>query len=451
MLQSPPPSPENSADFDGEGALDRYANAAAARVRPRVASNWMLWSIAAFFLVFILWAAFAQVDRSVRALGRVVPSAQLQTVSNLEGGILSEILVSPGQTVSAGDVLVRLDPTVSGSDYGSSRIAIASLEARVARLAAEAQGTAPDWSRASFGPADIISTERMLYGTRLAELSSISSQGRARIAQAQQAVVQASAQLAARQSAANAAASELRMIQPLVARGLEPQMSLVRSQSAAASAASDAAAARAAIASAQASVAEAQANIRQLQQDWRARAGSELSNARAELATRREAVPALADRVSRTAVVAPMAGKVNRILLNTIGGSVTPGAPIVEIVPSRDALIVEAQVDPKDISAIRIAQPSRVTLTAFDSSIYGSFEGSVISISPDATVDERTGQSHYSVRIKTKANGVKDQNGKALPIAPGMVADVRLLGEKRSILSYIMSPLSKVTTEAMRE
>ncbi len=439
-----PQEPENEAE-------PGYADMVVERLAPRRAANWMLWTILAFFLIFLIWAALFELDRTVRAVGRVVPNAQLQTVSNLEGGIISEILVRPGQTVAAGHVLVKLDQTQSGAEFGSNRIAVAALEARVARLTAEAQGTAPDWSRASFGPTDLVAAERSLYASRIAEYGSLGQQGGARVVQARQAVAEAQSLLAARQAAADAAASEYRMIRPLVERGIEPQMSLVRAQSAASSAASEVAAARSNVARAQAAVIEASAGTRQLQQDWRARSGLDLTTARADLAARRQTAPAIADRMTRTAVAAPMAGRVNRILLNTIGGSVPPGAPIVEIVPSRNELVVEAQVDPKDISAIFMDQPARISITAYDTAVYGTLDGSVITISPDSTQDQRTGLSFYTVRVKTKVTALRDRNGKALPISPGMVADVSLLGEKRSVLSYILSPLTKVSQQAMRE
>jgi membrane fusion protein, adhesin transport system len=436
---------------EGETDDDSYAAYVVERVRPRAASTWMLWAILAFFVTFITWAAFAELDRTVQAMGRVVPNAQLQTISNLEGGMISEILVRPGQNVAAGQILIQLDQTLSGAEFGSGRIAIAALEARAARLTAEAQGSAPDWARAAFGPPDLIAAERALYATRMSEYASLGQQGAARSAQAQQSVQEARSQLAAREAAAQAAESEYQMIRPLVDRGLEPQMSLTRARGAALASASDASAARSAFMRAQAGIAEVNASARQSQQDWRARAGVELTNVRADLATRRQGISAVADRASRTAVAAPMAGKVNRILQNTIGGSVAPGAPLVEIVPSRNELIIEAIVDPKDISAIHMAQPARVSLTAYDSALYGALDGAVTTISPDATVNERTGQSFYSVRVKTKLTSLKDKNGKAMPITPGMVAHVSLLGEKRSVLSYMLSPLTRISQQALRE
>jgi adhesin transport system membrane fusion protein len=202
---------------------------------------------------------------------------------------------------------------------------------------------------------------------------------------------------------------------------------------------------------AQANVATAVATGQEQVSSWRARAGAELDTAQAELAARRQSIPALADRLRRTTVTAPIAGRVNRVLVNTPGGTVTPGSALVEIVPSADTLVIEAQFSPKDIATVRVGQRAKVSITAYDSSVYGSLEGEVIAVSPDATVNERTGESHYLVRVRTKAKALDASGGRHLPITPGMLADVSLLGESQSVLSYILSPIVKLKDSAFRE
>ena len=137
--------------------------------------------------------------------------------------------------------------------------------------------------------------------------------------------------------------------------------------------------------------------------------------------------------------------------MTTVGSAVAPGAPMIEIVPSEEALLVEALVRPQDIAFVRIGQEGTVNITAYDSSVYGSLKGEVVSISPDAMVNEKTGESHYLVQVWTETNALKDKNGKPLPIGTGMVADVSLLGEKRTILQYILTPITKLRETAFRE
>ena len=228
-------------------------------------------------------------------------------------------------------------------------------------------------------------------------------------------------------------------------------MTLVQLQSGAAVAAGEAAQAAAAIARAQAAVGEARAMLGQVRETWRAQAGADLAAAQAEMAARARTMPALADRVRRQLLTAPVDGRVNRVLVTTVGSSVPANQPIVEVVPSADRLTIEAAVSPRDIAAVRLGQRARVNITAYDSAIYGGMEGRVVTISPDATIDERTGDSHYTVRVEGDAAAFRDAAGRRLAIGPGMTADVNLLGDKRSVMAYLLTPLVRLAENAARE
>lgn len=419
------------------------------RLRPANASNLLLWAILAFLAVFVLWAAFTEIDRTVRGDGRVVPSSRLQVISNLEGGLIAQILVRGGMDVKAGQVLLKLDPTQTRAELGSNSAATGALAAKIARLEAELDGREPVYPAGA--DAAQVRIERALHDARMAELASLLAGAGARQAQASRAVMEAQSMLAARQSAREAAASELEMIRPLVERGIEPRLALIQAQNAARITASEALAQTEALGRARAGASEAAAEANRVRQEWRARAATELAGVQAELAARTPSTPALTDRVLRTTVRAPVAGRINRVLVTTIGGSVAPGQPLVELVPLRDQLQIEARIRPQDIGSVHINQRARVDVTAYDSAIYGSLEGKVTSISPDAVLDERTGESFYLVRVLTRASALSDKRGRKLPIGPGMVASVSLLGDKRSVLSYILTPITRVTDEAFRE
>jgi membrane fusion protein, adhesin transport system len=422
------------------------------RIEPRSASNVLLWTILGFFIAFILWASIVQIDRTVRAPGRIVPSARLQVVSNLEGGIVAAILVRSGDLVRQGQALIKLDPTQSGAELGSSEVQVVALQAKIARLEAEVAGREPMYPvpRDAAG-ADQVSIERALHQSRMSDLAALVSANNARASQSLAAVAEAQAAYRARVSARDSAERQLSMMQPLVERGIEPQMTLVQLQNTAAVAASEAAQAAAAVGRAQSGVAEARATLSQVRQNWRAQAGTELATAQAEMAARSRTVPALAARFGRSTVAAPVTGRVNRVLVTTVGSSVGAGQPIVEVVPSNDTLTVEALVAPKDIGFVRIGQKAKINVSAYDSAIYGGMEGEVVTISPDATIEERTGESHYTVRIRADAKSLRDSAGKPLTIGPGMTADVSLLGDKRSILAYILTPIARLGETAFRE
>ncbi|HEY6815930.1 MAG TPA: HlyD family type I secretion periplasmic adaptor subunit [Croceibacterium sp.] len=420
------------------------------RIRPRAASNLLLWAILGFVVIFLVWAAFAELDRTVRGQGRIISSSQLQIVSNLEGGIVDAILVRTGQEVRRGQELVRLNPTMTGAELGSGEATLGALRAKIARLEAEVAGRSPVYPAAADATmASQIAIERSLYAARMANLSSINAAAQARLVQSQRAAAEASAGHQARVAASEAARTELLAIRPLVERGIEPQLSLVRAESAAAVASSEAAAAAASVSRAQAAIVEARSMLAQQQQDWRSIAADELARTRAEMAARQSALPALADRVERTSVRSPLDGRVNRVLVTTVGGSVGPGAPMVEIAPDRETLLVEAMVMPKDIGRVRIGQSAKVDITAYDPSVYGSLSGRVAAISPDAVADERSGQTYYLVQVRTDSD--RTGSGRKLAIGTGMVADVSLLGDKRSVLSYLLTPITRLSERAFRE
>ena len=422
------------------------------RMKPKALSNLLLWLILGFFVSFVIWATVVELDRTVHAPGRVVPSSRLQVLSNLEGGIVSQILVRAGDVVRRGQALVRLDRTQAGAELGSSEATVGALSAKIGRLQAEIAGRDPVYPAATTPAlAEQIGIERSLHTARMSDLASMSQAAAAREAQANRAVAEARAAYQSRISARDSARRQLDLMRPLVQRGIEPQITLIQLENTAAVATTDAAQAAAAVARAQASVAEAHASLAQVRGAWRAQAGTELATAQAELAARRQAVPALAARLSRATVASPVDGRVNRVLVSTIGASIGAGQPIVEVVPSADALTVEAKVNPKDIASVRIGQRARVNITAYESGIYGGMDGQVVTISPDATVDERNGESFYIVRVRADAQNFRGPSGQRLVIGPGMTADVNLIGDKRSVMAYILSPFTRLREDAFRE
>jgi len=422
------------------------------RIKPRTASSVLLWVITGFVVIFFIWAAFAEIERTVRGLGRVIPSSQLQIVSNLEGGIVSEILVRQGQLVRTGDPLIRLDPTQSGAEFGSGEATLTALLVKIARLRAEVQGSTPVYPATSSPVvAYQIRIEQSLHASRMSDLASLSAAGQARVVQSERAVAEAQATYQARVSAREARQAEVRIIRPLVERGIEPRLSLAQAESAAAIAASEAEAAAATISRASAAVSEARSSLARVHQEWRSLAANELATAQAELSARQRALPALANRLERTVVRAPLPGRVNRVLVTTRGGSVAPGAPLVEIVPSEESLLVEARVSPDDISFVSLNQRAKVAITAYDRAVYGTLDGRVVGMSADAITDERTGEAFYLVRVRTSASALRDARGRPMPIGAGMVAEVDLLGDTRTVLQYILSPITRLSETALRE
>jgi len=421
-------------------------------IEPGKASKLLFWGILLFFVVFIVWAALAEIDRTVRGMGRVIASSELQVVSSLEGGILEDILVRPGDSVSAGQPLLRLDPTETGANLGSTEATAQALDMKVARLTAEVTGRAPRYpAPADEEAARQLEIERALYSSRQASLRSALSAGQAQLQRSRQSVAEAEAAIDSRQSTLTRAEAELAAIRPLVENGIEPRMSLARAESEASTARSDLAGARASLGRTQAQVAEALANLASIRQDWREQAASELAVTQAEFESRSSTLPALQERLQRTTLRAPIAGKVSRVLVTTRGSAVNPGEPLVELVAQEDSLLVEARVSPQDIGNIRIGQKAKVGITAYDQAVYGTLEGTVSTISADSIQDPQSGEVYYLVRVMTKENALEGPGGQELAIGPGMVADISLLGDKRTVLQYILTPITRLSETAFRE
>jgi adhesin transport system membrane fusion protein len=416
------------------------------RIKPRTASNVLLWGVVAFVVAFFVWASLTELDRTVRGMGKVIPSSQLQIVSNLEGGIVSEILVRGGQQVRAGQELVRLDRTASGAEFGSGEATAGALIVKIARLQAEIEGRAPAYPNAtSPAIADQIRIEQALHASRMADVGGAVAAAEARLTQARRAIAEADAAYAARVTTRNARQQEARIIRPLVERGIEPTMSLIEAESGASVAASEVEQAAAAQSRARAAAAEAASMLARTRQEWLSQTANELASAQAELSARSRQLPALADRMRRTVVRAPVSGRINRVLVTTRGSAVQATQPLVELVPSDESLMIEAQIRPEDIGFVRMNQSARIAITAYDRSIYGVLEGRVVNISPDATLNERTGETFYTVRVRTQSNALRDPDNRPMQIGVGMVAEVDLLGDRRTVLQYILTPIARLT------
>jgi adhesin transport system membrane fusion protein len=159
---------------------------------------------------------------------------------------------------------------------------------------------------------------------------------------------------------------------------------------------------------------------------------------------------ALEDRVTRTAVRSPVNGTVKQVKINTLGGVIQPGMELMEIVPLDDSLLVEAKVGPKDIAFLHPGQKAIVKLTAYDFAIYGALTGKVEHISADTIKDEHEQESYYLVRVRTDKTDLGTQE-KALPIIPGMQAEVDILTGKKSVIEYLFKPLLRAKGRALRE
>ena len=404
--------------------------------------------IAVFIIVaLIVWAGFAHVDEVTRGDGRVVPSRQLQVLQSLDGGVVEQILVHEGDKVEAGQVLLEIDPTRANSAVADSAAQGIALEARVARLRALAQGTtflppAPsnDQERA------IVDGERQLYDSRVTELQTQVSIVRQQLSQHEQELAEMQARRTAAQHALELSTQELNQTRPLLATGAVSEVDILRLERDVTKNRGDVDQGTAQIGRVQASIQESTRKIQETELAFRNDAGRDLAEALGKLNALNQGALGLADRVEKAQVKSPVRGRVQRLLANTVGGVVQPGKDIVEIVPLDDSLVLDARVQPRDIAFIHPNQKANVKFTAYDFSIYGGLDATVENISPDTVVDEK-GNAYYVVRVRTHLASFNEK----LPIIPGMTAEVDILTGQKTVLSYLLKPVLKVKSYALRE
>ncbi len=420
-------------------------------IEPAKAAQYLLYILSALVVVTLVWASLAKLDRVTRGQGWVVTSNQLQELQYLEGGIVKEILVAPGDQVAAGDVLVKLDPTQMNVAFAQGQEGFNTLAAKIARLEAEATLSPLVYPPALEQAAPrVTANERQLYLARAAEFEASIGIERNKLDQRKKAYDDARIALETATEAYTLAAEEHAIMQRLVSRGIEPKVELLRARQREAEAKCDAQRAEIAVSRIDYEIDEAEGEIERIGKTFSAAAVDELNKAKAELEALKGELPALQDKVARTDVRAPVAGVVNRVLVSTIGGVVSPGETIVELVPSEDTLLVEAKIKPADIGFLRIGQEARVSITAYDSALYGSLDGEIETISPDAIADEKTGERFYTITVRTDAEALKSKRGD-LKIHSGMAAEVSVLNGKRSVLAYIMKPMSSLSDKALRD
>ena len=413
-------------------------------------SHLILWITVFFFTTTITWAYYSTLDEVTRGSGRVIPSSHVQVVQNLEGGIVSAILVQEGDQVNKGQVLLRIDDTRFASSYRESQVTSATLQAKIARLTAESQGKSFKLPRnLTSAQTEPFGNEQALAQSRQQELQTQIEVLKQQITQKQQEIKELSSRQQQLQQSYELAQKELNITEPLVKKGVMSEVDLLRLEREVSSIKAELEGARLRIPRAEAAVTEAERKIEELQVSFRTQALRDLNDIKAESSRLTESKRALEDRVIRTAVRSPVKGTVKRLKVTTIGGVVQPGMDLVEIVPSEDTLLIEAQIRPADIAFLHPGQSAMVKFTAYDFSIFGGLRASLEHISADTITNER-GESFFLIRLRTERNYLGTK-ANFLPIISGMTVNVDILTGRKTLLDYLLKPIKKAQEKALRE
>ncbi len=370
----------------------------------------IIWGALVGIIVLVVWAYFAQIDQVTRATATVIASARTQDIQAVEGGVLTEILVREGEEVTKGQLVVTLEEERAQAAVANASSKIAALKARLARLEAEI------FERPLRFPDDIknyseyVENQTQLYNRRRQAIDQDVSSLQKMMVLAQQ---------------------ELSMNEPLLEYGDVSQADVIKLRR---------------------QVAEIQAQITNKRNKYFEEAQSEMTKAQEELDTELEQLRDHSQVLEEKNLFAPTDGKVNNILITTIGGVVKPGEVIMEILPTSSDLIVEAKVSPVDIAYVKEGQAATVKLDAYDYSIFGAMNGTVVYISPDTLMEQtpKGEEPYYRVQIKITGAEFAGRSDEIV-IKPGMTSSVDIKAQQRSVLSYLTKPITKTFSEGLGE
>lgn len=365
--------------------------------------------VAVMLVAFGAWAYVFEVDEVSTGSGKVIPTSREQIIQSLEGGIVTELNVGEGDIVKQGQVLARLDPTKTESNFDESASKYRASLASVARLQAEVNGKPLAFpAELSRYPA-LISAETDLFNTRRKGLEE---------------------SLAGVRSSLGLVRSELDITENLAKVGAASNVEVLRLKR---------------------QKAELELKLSQARSDYLVRAGEDLAKVNADVQTLSSVMRGRSDSVTRLTLRSPVRGIVKDIEVTTIGGVIPPNGRLMQIVPLDEQLLIEARVSPRDIAFIHPDQMAKVKITAYDYAIYGGMDGKVVTISPDTIQDEvKPEVFYYRVFIRTDADTLKNKNGKTFSIVPGMIASVDIKTGQKTVLDYLIKPMNRAR-EALRE
>jgi adhesin transport system membrane fusion protein len=421
------------------------------RVRTGRSGWWMILLILGGIGAFLTWAALFEIEEVTRATGRVVPSQQVQVVQSLEGGIVRRIDVRQGDVVEAGQVLMQIDDTALSSQRGELLRQEAALLAEEVRLRAEVA-----FDRTPGFPEDLrtrapeaVLAEMDVLTSRFDQLDRELSVLEAQRDQRQGDLTELLAQRTKLETVIEPLREELALTESLVETGAVPRIELLRLRSRLAEIEGDLAVGRATEPNLKAAIDEAETQIEVARASYVTTARTRLARLGMELAVVQESLRAAQDRVTRTELRAPVRGTVNALNVTTEGQVVQPGAPLAEIVPEGDALEIEVNVPPKDVAFIRPGDVASVKISAYDYLVYGALRGEVARIGAD-TLRDSEGREFFQLTIVTDRTDL-GRNGESLPITPGMTATVDIQTGHRTVLSYLVQPVLRMRSEALRD
>ena len=410
-----------------------------------------LYALGAAALIFFPWAALTPITQVVNASGEVIPEGEVTVVQHLEGGIVSRVDVQDGEAVREGEVMLELRPTLVESEYRAVEQQLRNLLLQQKQLQAAIRGDrAAAELDAGLNAGKVSSAQRNLLNSRLANKNDKIDAAQAQIREKQAEIRGLNDQIGKFQREIGLYRTQRDMWAKLVSTGAASKLSLVNAEQQLAASQTKLAELRGTRAEALQLLSQAQANLRDLQSGLQLEENSQIAALVNEEAVVSENIKKLRNQLDRTKITAPIDGVVSDLRYKAPGAVIAPGAVVMQLVPTKSENLVEARIRSADIGFVKPGQSVEVKLQPYDSSIYGSVPGKVLSIAPSTVQDPDDRQYYYKARIQLERQFVDGQN-KKFPIQVGMplVADIQ--GPKRSVLRYIFQPFTRTFDSALKE
>jgi HlyD family secretion protein len=401
-------------------------------------------------------SATAEISGAVIAPGSLVVDSSVKKVQHPVGGVVAELKVRDGDRVSAGDLLVRLDPTMAQANLAILTRSLDELAARQGRLEserdeAERLALPPALAARSGDPEvqRIIAAEQKLFNLRRIARAGQKLQMRERAIQLEEEIRGLDAQVKAKSQEIALIERELVGVRELREKSLVPLARLTSLQREATRLDGERGQLIASVARAKAKIAETELQSIQIDQDLRSEVAKELRDIQAKTAELSERKIAAEDQLRRIEIRAPADGKVHQLSVHTVGGVIGQGETLMMIVPDADSLVIEAKVSPQDIDQVRLGQPAVLRFSNLNQRTTPELDSTVTMISADLTTDQRTGQSYYTVRIALPS----DELARLGPVKliPGMPVEAYVQTHARTMMSYLTKPLHDQVARAFRE
>ncbi|WP_435276166.1 HlyD family type I secretion periplasmic adaptor subunit [Psychrobium sp. nBUS_13] len=427
-----------------------------------------IWALAALILTFIIWAYFAALEQVTSGEGKVIPSSNTQIVQSLDGGILEELYVREGMSVLKGQPLAHIDDTRFQSDVNQQKQEVDSLRSNIIRLRAELSsilvGDDSNWrlqikiakkditftSELAEKVPELVARQQQEYNGRIDSLiNQLAIQGR-KIEQKTQEIQELDSKIGTLRRSYDFANKELSLTRPLAEKNIIPEVELLKLERNVNDILGELEGAQLLRPKSESSLSETILQRRETALKYRTDTRAELNKMQAELSRMNEAQVGVQDKVEKALMTSPVVGTIKTIHINTLGGVITPGQPLMEIVPTQDKLLIEAKIKPQDIAFLHPGLPAIVKVTAYDFAKYGGLHGKVEHISADTTQDDK-GNSFYIIRVRTESSSIIKKDKTELPIIPGMMTTVDVITGKRTVLEYILNPILRAKQSALRE